>query len=63
MPCLAESNSRQMRNYAASSSLECGIMLWVPPQTMHCFNFVTYLASLFLFFHINKIHLVNAPSE
>ena len=63
MPCLMESNSCQMRNYAVSSSLRCGIMPCVPPRTMHCFNFVTCLAWLFLFFHINKIHLVNAPTE
>jgi len=32
-------------------------------QTMHCVNFVTYLTSHFLFFNINKIHLVNASTE
>jgi len=41
-----------METYAVSSSLKCGII-----------NFVTCLASLFLFFHINKIHLVNAQTE
>jgi len=51
-----------MGNYAVSSSLKCGIMPWVSPRTMHCFNFVTCLASL-CFFHINKIHLVNASTE
>jgi len=30
---------------------------------MHCFNFITCLTSLFLFFHINTIHLVNASTE
>ena len=52
-----------MGNYATSSNLKCRIMLCVSPRTLHCFNFVTCLASLFLFFHINKIHLVNAPTE
>ena len=43
-----------MRNYAVRFAVD-----W----TMHCCNFVTYLASLFLFLHINKIHLVNTPTE
>jgi len=43
-----------MRNYAVRFAVD-----W----TMYCFNFVTYLTSLFLFFHINKINLVNTPTE
>jgi len=43
-----------MRNYAVRFAMD-----W----TMHCFNFVTYLTSLFLFFHINNIDLVNTPTE
>ena len=53
----------QSTAHSTLHSLKCGIMPCVSPQTMHCLNIVTCLASLFLFFHINKIHLVNAPTE
>jgi len=55
MPCLAENYSLEMGNYAESSSSKCGIMTCVPLQTMHSFNFVTCLTSLFLFTSIRFI--------
>ena len=49
-----------MGNYAVFSSLKCRIMPWSGQLTVST-SLLIWLHSLF--FHINKIHLVNTPTE
>jgi len=53
-----------MGNYAVFTSLKCGIMPCVLPWTGQCTVSTSLLIwRSFCFFNINKIHLVNTPTE